>query len=63
MSIILKCDKCGVEVNDPNQEICEICGGAITTNELIKETTQNPTVIRNVSDKKTVIQRRRHRCC
>ena len=63
MSLTLKCDNCGVEVRDPNQEICEICGGLITPNKVVKEASEAPTVIRNISNEKPEKQRRRHRCC
>ena len=63
MELKLYCNNCGVELSDSNQEICENCGSSITKNELVKETSQNPTVFRDVSNEKPEKQRRRHRCC
>jgi hypothetical protein len=52
-----------MELNDPNQEICENCGKVILIKKTDKKSEEEPTLIRDNYKEHVVRKRRSWRCC
>ena len=54
---------CGMELNNPNQKICESCGKEIPVNNADKKSKKEPTQIRDNYKELIIRKRRSWHCC
>jgi len=54
---------CGVEMNIPNQTVCESCGKEIPVNNIDKKTNKVPISNGEINKEYNIRKTRRWRCC